>query len=131
MPRASVVSITKISGVDRALEAVSRDLDELQSDLIKYVNPTAGTYQCRTVAGANYMSTHAYGAAIDLNAKYANYWRWSLKNESAPVWKNQIPIDIVRVFEKHGFIWGGYWFHAFRIPPRDASTQRLRLIGQR
>ena len=24
---------------------------------------------------------------------------------------NQIPIQIVRIFEKHGFIWGGFWYH--------------------
>jgi len=24
---------------------------------------------------------------------------------------SQIPIQIVRIFEKHGFIWGGYWYH--------------------
>jgi D-alanyl-D-alanine carboxypeptidase len=107
----SIVSITKMNGVDKALEAVSRDLDELRGDFIKYLKPTSGTYNCRVVAGTNYMSMHAYGAAIDLNAKYADYWRWSLKNESAPVWKNQIPVEIVRVFEKYGFIWGGYWYH--------------------
>ena len=28
-----------------------------------------------------------------------------------PVWKNQMPAAIIRVFEKHGFIWGGYWYH--------------------
>lgn len=24
---------------------------------------------------------------------------------------NCIPMEIVRVFEKHGFIWGGRWYH--------------------
>ena len=41
---------------------------------------------------------HAYGAAIDLNVKYADYWRWS-KDLNAPTWKNRIPIEIVRTFE--------------------------------
>lgn len=105
------VKITKNNGVDTALDAVSRDLDELPYDFIKYLIPTAGTYNCRPVAGANYMSMHAFGAAIDLNTKYANYWRWGLIQQGEPKWKNQIPIRIVRIFENHGFIWGGYWYH--------------------
>jgi len=105
------VAITKINGVDKALEAVSRDLDDLPNDLIKYLKPTAGTYNCRAIAGTNYMSMHAFAAAIDINARFADYWRWALNARGEPNWKNRIPIEIVRIFEKHGFIWGGYWYH--------------------
>ena len=28
-----------------------------------------------------------------------------------PAYKNRIPMEIVRIFEKHGFIWGGRWSH--------------------
>lgn len=105
------VRITRSNGVDKALEEVSRDLDDLPTDLIRYVIPTAGTYNCRDVAGTNYMSMHAYGAALDVNTKYANYWRWALNAQGEPKWQNQIPIEVIHVFEKHGFIWGGYWYH--------------------
>jgi hypothetical protein len=54
---------------------------------------------------------HAYGAAIDINTKYANYWRWASRDRDRPRWRNQIPASIVRIFEKHGFIWGGHWYH--------------------
>src|SRR6516225_8786638 len=27
------------------------------------------------------------------------------------VCKNEVPWEIVRIFEKHGFIWGGKWYH--------------------
>ena len=54
---------------------------------------------------------HAYAAAIDINAKYSNYWRWGSGSKGEPIWRNQIPIQIVRIFERHGFIWGGYWYH--------------------
>ncbi len=104
------VRITKINGVNNALEAVSRDLDELSLDLIKYLKPSAGTYNCRTITGTVSKSMHAYAAAIDINSKYSDYWRWSA-NKSEPVWHNQIPTKIVRIFERHGFIWGGYWYH--------------------
>jgi len=104
------VQITTINGVDKALAAVSQELDQLSPDFEKFLKPTAGTYNCRTIAGSNARSMHAYAAAIDLNPKYSNYWRWS-SNLADPVWRNQIPTRIVQIFEKHGFIWGGYWYH--------------------
>jgi D-alanyl-D-alanine carboxypeptidase len=105
------VAVTTVNGVDKALEAVSRLLDELPIDFVKFLKPTAGTYNCRAVAGSHVRSMHAYGAAIDINSKYSDYWRWAPKNASNPIWKNQIPTQIVRIFEQHGFIWGGYWYH--------------------
>jgi hypothetical protein len=105
------VSITGVNGVDKALGAASRDLDGLPDQFMKFLKPTGGTYNCRSVAGSHARSMHAYGAAIDINTKYADYWRWASKGADGLVWKNQIPIEIIRVFEKHGFIWGGYWYH--------------------
>jgi hypothetical protein len=105
------IAITRINGVNAALEAVSRALDELPNEFLKYLNPPSGTYNCRKIAGSNIISMHAYGAALDINAKYSNYWRWALSNGAEPKWQNQIPIRIVRIFEEHGFIWGGYWYH--------------------
>jgi D-alanyl-D-alanine carboxypeptidase len=104
------VAITTMNGVDKALAAVSRALDQLPAEFMKFLTPTAGTYNCRAVAGSSVRSMHPYGAAIDLNVTYADYWRWS-KNTNAPAWKNRIPIEIVRTFEQHGFIWGGHWYH--------------------
>jgi hypothetical protein len=103
------VAITSVNGLDKALAAVSRELDELPAAFIRFLKPTAGTYNCRTVAGSGVRSMHSYGSAIDLNTKYADYWRWA--SIEAPIWKNQYPIEIVRIFEKQGFIWGGYWYH--------------------
>ena len=97
------VTITTVNGVDKALEAVSRELDELSTDFVRFLAPSAGTYNCRDIAGSPVRSMHAYGAAIDLNTRYSDYWRWSSKNADNLVWKNQIPIAIVRIFEKHGF----------------------------
>jgi hypothetical protein len=105
------VTMTTVNGVAAAIEGVSRDLDQLPDDLIKYLTPLAGAYSCRKIAGSNATSMHAYGAAIDISSKYANYWRWASSDRDRPHWRNQIPIQIARIFEKHGFIWGGYWYH--------------------
>lgn len=105
------VSITSVNGVDKALGAVSRELDKLPNELMKFLEPSGGTYNCRSVAGSHVRSMHAYGAAIDINPKYADYWRWASQTGDGLVWKNRTPIEIIRVFEKHGFIWGGYWYH--------------------
>jgi hypothetical protein len=105
------VAITTVNGVDQALEAVSRELDNLPDGFIKYLKPMSGTFNCRKIAGSTARSMHAYGAAIDINDKFGDYWRRSLAREKHPQWKNQVPIEIVRIFERHGFIWGGYWYH--------------------
>jgi hypothetical protein len=105
------VAVTSVNGVAAALEGVSRELDELPNNLSKYLMPLAGAYNCRKVAGSSLRSMHAYGAAVDINTKYANYWRWAADDRGRPRWQNRVPVQIVRIFEKHGFIWGGYWYH--------------------
>ena len=75
--------------------------------LTKFAFPSAGTFNCRTVKDTGVRSMHAWGAAIDLNTQIADYWLWNPKNP----YRNRIPADIVDIFEKHGFIWGGKWAH--------------------
>ncbi len=55
---------------------------------------------------------HAFAAAIDLNVKFADYWIWSGGRPGrVPVYRNKVPRAIIEVFERHGFIWGGKWYH--------------------
>ena len=106
------VSITTAAGADTALERVSAELDRLPADLVKYLVPSAGTYNCRTIAGTDRMSMHAYGAAIDINTAFTDYWQWSRPGADGTYrWRNRIPKEIVDVFERHGFVWGGRWYH--------------------
>ncbi|MEI9885364.1 MAG: M15 family metallopeptidase [Rhizomicrobium sp.] len=100
------VAITTANGVDKALEAVSAELDALPERFVKYLVPNSGTYNCRKIAGSSARSVHAWAAAIDINSAASDYWRWSKDG-----WHNRIPIEIARVFERHGFIWGGRWYH--------------------
>ena len=55
---------------------------------------------------------HAYGAAVDLNLHWSGYWLWD-EGQNARVirYRNRMPQDIVDAFERHGFIWGGKWYH--------------------
>jgi hypothetical protein len=100
------VSITSVNGVDHALEAVSQELDALPAEDKRYLYPLGGTYKCRAVAGTGQTSMHSWGAAIDINTANSDYWRWSRGG-----YRDRIPADIVAVFERHGFIWGGRWAH--------------------
>jgi hypothetical protein len=106
------VKATTINGVAQKLAAVSAELEKLPSELIVFLVPSAGAYNCRHIAGTTQASAHGYGIAIDIAVKNAHYWRWSgPKAAHAPEWRNAIPIEIVEIFEKHGFIWGGRWHH--------------------
>jgi len=88
---------------------VSADIDALPESDRRAAYPIAGTYKCRAVADAGQPSMHAYGAAIDLNLAYSNYWMW--EKGRAAGYENRMPASIVEIFERHGFIWGGKWRH--------------------
>ena len=106
------VSVTTAQGVDKALERVSRDLDRLPRAFGKYLTPSAGTYNCRAIAGTSRQSMHSYAAAIDVNTDFSDYWQWAQQKSGGPIeWRNRMPMEIVEVFERHGFVWGGRWHH--------------------
>ena len=106
------VRITTVNGVDRKLEAVSRDLEKLEPGLHKYVNKLGGTLNWRTISGTKRLSMHSFAIAIDINLKYSNYWKWARRKRGQGVrYRNRVPMEIVEVFERHGFIWGGKWYH--------------------
>ncbi len=107
-----VLKVTSVNGVAKRLAAISAELDELSADFDGFLWPAAGAYNCRDIAGTKTPSAHGYGIAIDIAVQHASYWRWSgAKDEAAPAYRNEVPMEIVRVFENHGFIWGGKWNH--------------------
>lgn len=106
------VKVTRINGVAERLAAVSRELDALPARFDRYLYPVAGTFACRDIAGTMQPSAHGYGIAIDIALARSDYWRWSRSaSDGAPLYRNRIPLEIVAVFERHGFIWGGRWHH--------------------
>ncbi len=107
------ISITSVNGVDRQLTAISNELDDLPPEDKRYLFPIGGTYICRTVADTGQISMHGWGAAIDINTAFSDYWLWRRGKSvsGTPYYVNRIPPEIVAVFERHGFIWGGRWSH--------------------
>jgi peptidoglycan LD-endopeptidase CwlK len=106
------ILVTQVNGVNQKLQTVSNELDELPSNLKKYVTKLAGTYNWRTISGTNRLSAHSFGIAIDINVDYSDYWKWNQSTKSNDIeYKNTIPQQIVDIFEKNGFIWGGKWYH--------------------
>jgi hypothetical protein len=105
----ATVLVNRSNGVADRLEAVIRELERLPPEMTRYLVPAAGTYNCRLIEGTRQRSMHAYGVAIDINVALSDYWRWS-GGEGAP-YRNRIPFEIVEIFERHGFIWGGKWGH--------------------
>jgi D-alanyl-D-alanine carboxypeptidase len=104
------VQVTRVNGVAERLKQVSAEIDALDPAVRAAAFPIAGVLSCRNVADTGKMSMHGYAAAIDLNLKYSDYWLWAEKGKTIS-YKNRMPQQIVDIFERHGFIWGGKWYH--------------------
>jgi hypothetical protein len=100
------IQVTDVNDVAAKLRAVSDELERLPVAIKRFAYPSAGAFNCRTVKDTGKRSMHAYGAAIDLNARFGDYWLWSKAG-----YRNRVPMEIVTIFERHGFIWGGKWSH--------------------
>jgi hypothetical protein len=111
-PKGQSVKITALHGVADQLAKVSAEIAKLPDHIRRAVYPTAGVLSCRPVADTGKMSMHAYGAAIDLNLAYSDYWIWQSKGGKQEIrYRNRMPREIVDIFERNGFIWGGRWYH--------------------
>jgi hypothetical protein len=106
----TTIRVTSINGVDKKLKKISRKFDKLPDELKKYVSEIACSYEWRNIAETDRLSVHSFGIAVDISLKHTVYWEWDLKAGNM-YYHNQIPQEIVNIFEKHGFIWGGKWYH--------------------
>lgn len=106
------VLFTKVNGAADSLRAVAAELAR-HPELRAYLK-SSGTFYWRKVRGANRQSAHSYGMTIDIGVAKSDYWLWKNpgKGETAKIeYANRIPHEIVLIFEKHGFVWGGRWYH--------------------
>lgn len=104
---------TKVNHADEQLKKVAADIAKVP-ELKKYMQQSS-TFYWRPVRGAKRLSAHSYGMTIDINTSYSNYWLWSNRGAGETTrglkYENRIPEQIVEIFERHGFIWGGRWYH--------------------
>ncbi len=105
------LSVSTVNGLADRLEQVAADLARLPERFRKYLAPSGGTYSCRYIAGTDRMSMHAYAAAIDIGTATADYWRWNKQVAGRYPYRNRVPFEIVDIFERYGFVWGGKWYH--------------------
>ena len=71
--------------------------DIIASGLCEELKTFDGCFNVRDVRGRpGYPSAHSYALAIDLNAKMNPLGKWTHMN-----------VDVVSIFEDHGFTWGG------------------------
>lgn len=116
-PSGKTIQFNKRNNAAAQLQKVGDEI-ALQPGLSKYVSKSLGSFNWRVVAGTNRLSNHSFGISVDfdLPKPLYKYWRWDgCKSEDKPC-KYPVALmqddklkQIVRIFEKHGFIWGGKW----------------------
>ncbi|WP_376095135.1 GNAT family N-acetyltransferase [Roseomonas sp. CCTCC AB2023176] len=105
------LSVTTVNDVAGRLERVIEALEGLPARMKAFLVPSSGTLSCRAVADTGLPSMHGTGAAIDLNARNADYWAWARTRSSDVPYRNRIPWEIAECFEAERFAWGGKWYH--------------------
>lgn len=65
----------------------------------------AGVHVFKLKAGGTTLSTHAWGAAIDLSHLING---WKVKHDPDPA-KKMMPPGVVAIFASEGWTWGGKW----------------------
>lgn len=107
------IQVTTVNKINEKIDSISKEIDK-HPEFTKYVQNIGGTFNWRNIKGTKRLSMHSFGMTIDLNVKYSNYWQWDSKTtdeDKKLKYVNNIPLALVRIFEKYGFIWGGNWYH--------------------
>jgi hypothetical protein len=128
---ARIVTVELMGFQVRVHEQIATPLEEVNRDLELLIATDPGVqrfaaglkglagYNWREIAGTRSRSYHSYGIAVDLAPKSFGgrhtYWRWALPQTeefyAIPYERRwMVPQQIVEIFEKRGFIWGGKWF---------------------
>lgn len=113
--------MTSVCGVSDKVRAIVREVSAYRMNHPEHaplLTNLGGSYCWRCIAGSSRMSAHSFGIAVDLNPNESEYWRWDLERagesaseESVVMYRNRVPQEIVEIFEKYGFIWGGRWYN--------------------
>lgn len=107
-PGSNLVSYNLFGSEIMVHELLSPYLDQIQKEVnaaktgYNFTNITSYNYRSKTGGGGR--SLHSWGIAIDINPESNPYQRG---NYGPP--ESDIPIQIVNIFKKYGFAWGGDW----------------------
>jgi hypothetical protein len=113
------------------LTAALANITAMSPGIDRFFEESGGSFNWRVIAGSDRLSSHSFGAAFDLNVNLGGYWRWTGVAEGQVTdYDNKIPAELVQVFERYGFIWGGKWNHFdgmhFEYRPELILYARLR-----
>lgn len=127
------VRFTSVNGAADSLKAVAREIAKYP-ELKPYLK-SSGTFYWRPVRGAKRMSAHSYGIAFDIGVDKSDYWQWKCGSNDETIkvkYANRIPRKIVEIFQKHGFIWGGAWYHydTMHFEFRPELLKYAELVGK-
>lgn len=89
--------------LQRALAAILAHYGSQQAVEAARMHLYGGCFAFRTMRGANKLSVHAYGAAIDLDP---------VRNPLGRPWRDgagMMPVPVIEAFQKEGWTWGGSW----------------------
>lgn len=123
----------------RGVEQLQRAFREIgQKGLTKHILLWGGSFVPRRMRGSSSLSRHSWGIAFDINPSENAFGK-----EPAAAGRPGSVRELVPVFEKHGFAWGGHWresrrdgmhFEIARIPEyrtqEPESGARLFLDGR-
>lgn len=108
--------LEQLALVEEEINRLSRTDAEVRTWLANIKSITAWNW--RSIADTESRSFHSYGTALDFTPNslrgLATYWLWTAEWNSE--WWNvpysqrfHPPAEVVKSFERYGFIWGGKW----------------------
>lgn len=88
-----------------SLQAIFKEIEE--RNLLDRIKEWGGCYCPRLIRGStSALSSHSWGAAVDINQSYNG-----LGKEPLPAGVEGSVAELVPIFAKHGWFWGGWFTH--------------------
>ena len=113
------IRVSRANGVDQHLAAAVAELETISTKARAQYRRihgdsktgVSGFYPRLVRASACEISPHAFGVAVDVHWHSGlDYWLDS-PQRGGYRYSSVMPKEIVAIFERHGFIWGGKWRH--------------------
>jgi hypothetical protein len=125
---------SKSNGAGVALKSAMKELISLTQRSNKAAAaafPSSGTFNYRVISGTNRLSPHAFGIAIDLARDSRDYWKWATREQGQKRLQSY-PKEIVEIFERNNFVWGGKWGHfdILHFEYRPEIIMKARYFGK-